>query len=410
MIEDPNSEFPAGDETGCQFPTGIDGQTCEQPIARSGAPGRPPRYCNNPEHTRAKAFAARRALERGGAGHTLAVEVAVPEHPVSDGRASFGALLARFEEAVAQAQRAAADQHNQLTAILERATQTVRTVSDPDAAGYEVEQIQRETSVLVAEAQTAQALAERSARDARKTAQAEIELRAQADEAADEAIRELAAVRADTAETIARITTETDTVVAEHQQRAEAAAASEATARRELDQVRADAERAVAAAHAEAEQHKRDTDAETERILAQHDADMHRQIDQSTAQAAQQVEAAQAEAAAQVKEAQDQLAAVNAARIRAQADQDGAERRAGDDRSALERLRAQYEQQRSDHHDELAELRAEIRQERDEIRRERTTHAEQLAALLTTIQQQTNDHTDTEPGTAQPGRRRPKED
>ncbi|HZD15012.1 MAG TPA: hypothetical protein VE196_07770, partial [Pseudonocardiaceae bacterium] len=130
-----------GVDEACQFPTGPGGATCGRPIERSGAPGRPSRYCELPEHTRATAFAARRALERGGADvgtvATAVGEVVAPERPVSDGRASFGALLARFEETAGHAQRAAAEQQAQLAAILERATAVVRTVADPDAAGYE---------------------------------------------------------------------------------------------------------------------------------------------------------------------------------------------------------------------------------------------------------------------------------
>jgi hypothetical protein len=55
-----------------------------------------------------------RARERAGAGgggvEPAADEVVVAERPVSDGRASFGALLARFEETAGQAQRVAAEQ------------------------------------------------------------------------------------------------------------------------------------------------------------------------------------------------------------------------------------------------------------------------------------------------------------
>jgi hypothetical protein len=48
------------------------------------------------------------------------VEDQVPEHPVTDGRVSFGALLARFEQS-----------GTQLAAILDRAIEVARTVSDP---------------------------------------------------------------------------------------------------------------------------------------------------------------------------------------------------------------------------------------------------------------------------------------
>ncbi|WP_219419926.1 hypothetical protein [Pseudonocardia nigra] len=105
---------------------------------------------------------------------------------MTDGRASFGVLLARFEDTAGQTQRALAEQQAQLTAILERAAEVARTVADPEAAAYEVEQVQRETGVRIAEAQSAQASAERDAREARRRAEQKAELRAQADEAAEE--------------------------------------------------------------------------------------------------------------------------------------------------------------------------------------------------------------------------------
>lgn len=240
-----------------QFPTGPNGEMCGDQIARSGAPGRPSRYCENSEHTRAKSFAARRAFERvpvGGLPAQPRVEPVVSERPVTDGRTSLGALLSQFEDTAARAQQAAADQQARLGAILERAIEVIRTVSDPDAAGYEVEQIQRETSVKVAEAQTVQAQAEQEARTAKKKADREAELRAQADQAAEQALREVDAMRAKTAETIARITDETETTIAEHQERTERAAA-----RKELERVRTEAAEAVTAAHADAERHKRRT-------------------------------------------------------------------------------------------------------------------------------------------------------
>jgi hypothetical protein len=65
---------------------------------------------------------------------------------VTDGRVSFGALLTRFEQS-----------GTQLATILDRAIEVVRTVSDPDAASYEVEQIQRQAAIQIAEAQRLQA-------------------------------------------------------------------------------------------------------------------------------------------------------------------------------------------------------------------------------------------------------------
>ncbi|MGH3530292.1 MAG: hypothetical protein ACRDQ6_23805, partial [Pseudonocardiaceae bacterium] len=286
MSEQKNAESVTGDDAaGCQFPAGPDGQVCGEAIGRSGAPGRPSRYCENPEHTRAKAFAARRSIERAVAGgfaaeQAMQRDVVVPERPVTDGRSSFGALLSRFEEAVQHARQGAAEQQAQLAAILERATEVVRTVSDPDAAGYEVEQIQREASVKVAEAQTAQAAAERDARDARKNLEREAELRAQADEAAEEALQELDTVRTETIE--------------------------------ELDRVRAETAEAITAAQDAAEAHRRETIVERDRVLAEREADMRRQIEQAKTEAAEQIADARAEAQEQAQAAQRTVEEVKA--------------------------------------------------------------------------------------------------
>ena len=63
------------------------------------------------------------------------------------------------------AKRAVPDVQAELTAILERATEIARTIADPDAASYEVEQIQRDADVRISEAESAQAAAERDAAD-----------------------------------------------------------------------------------------------------------------------------------------------------------------------------------------------------------------------------------------------------
>jgi colicin import membrane protein len=179
------------------FPTGPDGQVCGRPIVADGKPaGRRSSYCDNPDHTRGKAFAVRRKYELAAArGHTSSqhevtqVEHAVPEHPVTDGRTSLAALLARFE-----------DSGTQLATILNRVIEVVSTVSDPDAASYEVEQIQRQAAIQIAQAQRAQAAAQHDASNARKQAAHEAEQRAQADEAAEHAFRQVHQMQSELAE------------------------------------------------------------------------------------------------------------------------------------------------------------------------------------------------------------------
>jgi colicin import membrane protein len=185
------------DADGCVFPTGPDGEVCSRPVAKNGKPvgGRRPLYCDDPDHTRGKAFAVRRRYELAAARgqsngqRVVQVELAVSERPVTDGRVSLGALVARFEESSAQ-----------LATILERAVEVVRTVSDPDAAGYEVEQTQREAAIQVAQAQGSQAAAEQEARAARQQGAREAELRAQAEKAAEHALRDVEQMTGELAE------------------------------------------------------------------------------------------------------------------------------------------------------------------------------------------------------------------
>jgi colicin import membrane protein len=384
------SRTAAGGGGECQFPTGPGGRTCGRPIERSGAPGRPSLYCNLPGHTRAKAFAARRAFHLvtvGDGGDGPAEEdVAVPQWPVSDGRASFGALLAQFGDVAEQTRQALDEQQRQLTAILERASEVARTVADPEAAAYEVDQVQREAGVRIAEAQGAQAAAEHDAGEQRRRAEQEAEQRAQADQAAEEALVEVEAVRAETTETIARITAETDALVTEAQQRAELAAAGEHGAREELERVRAEAAEQIAAAEHAAEQHRARAEAERDRVLAEHAQAAREEIEQARAGAAEQVaaaehaaETARRDAATQVLIAQQRAAEATSAVDRAEAAQAAAERRATEDRATAERLRTELEQARTDHHDELAEQRREAAAERAALRREAT---EQMTAVL----------------------------
>jgi len=134
MSEEPQtSESVTVQDAGCQFPTGPGGQVCGRAVVRSGAPSRPSSYCDRDGHTRAKAFAARRRFELAAAREPgeqpgTDAEDTATERPVTDGRASFGVLLARFEDTVGQTQRAAAEQATQLeqTALAELANVQAR--------------------------------------------------------------------------------------------------------------------------------------------------------------------------------------------------------------------------------------------------------------------------------------------
>jgi colicin import membrane protein len=400
---------------GCQFPTGP-GMSCGRPIERSGLPGAPSRYCELPGHNRAKAFAARRAFQlaatgMAGPGGPVGEQDVVPMRPVTDGRTSFGVLLAQFGDIAAQTQQALDAQQRQLGAILDRAAEVARTVADPEAAAYEVDQVQRETGVRIAEAQGAQAAAERDAREQRRRAETEAEQRAQADDAAEQALREVETVRAQTAETIARITADTDAAVAEQQARADRAVAAETAAREELDRVRAQAAEQVAAAHAAAEQHRSDVEAERDRVLAEQAAEMRREIEQvrtdadaRVAVAEQAAEQVRNQARTEVLAAQQQAAEAGSTQTRAEADRAAAERRASEDRATLERVRAELEQLRTDHHDELVAARREAAEERAALRREA---GEQLTAVLARFDTASGADTASPPAPARRGHPKP---
>ncbi len=382
---------------GCQFPTGPGGTTCGRPIERSGTPGpgRPALYCDLEGHTRAKAFTARRALERatvGGAGTVFAGEDERIDsaHPVTVGQERFGALLQLFGEVADQAQRTVAVQQTQLAALLAEASEVARTVVDPDAASYEVEQVQRETGMKLAEAQGARAAAEREARDQRRRADTEAELRAQADDAAEQALAELEAVRTQTAEAIARISEEAEERVAGYQQAAQLAETQRSDAEERLQLGLTEAQVQIAQAHAAAERHREEVEAQRDRVLAERAAEAQQQIEdgrreagERVAQAEQAADTARREASTQVLEVRRQLTEATTAHIRAEAERAAAERRAAEERATATQLRMEIEQLRGQHHDEIVAARREAAEERAALRREAT---EQLTAILARIE------------------------
>jgi DNA repair exonuclease SbcCD ATPase subunit len=348
------------------------------------------KYCDLPGHTRAKAFAARREFERGspgGSGRPVDQQV-VADRPVSYGRASFEALLSRFEQV--------ADEHrDQLGVIVAEAEALIRTVSDADAVAFEVEEAHRAAEIRIGQAQTAQAAAERAAGAARREAAAALEDKAQADAAAEETLAELEAVRTQTADQLAQ-----------YQADAEHAQADQRATRAELEEVRAAAAKTIAEARDAAEQHKRETIAERDRVLA----DMRQQIEQARADAhvqvtamQDQVNAVQAEAEQQLRTQRGELADATSAATRAQAEQAAAERAAELDRAAVAQLRLQLDTERADHHREITETRREAHDERAALTR---AHAEQLTAVLATIGQTTGRATDTPPKAPEPQARR----
>lgn len=354
MSEQPLSGQMVGDEdTRCQFPTGP-GSVCGRLVARSGAPGRPVKYCDLPGHTRAKAYAARHDPRHGITGVGRAIDEAAEaplDRPISYGRASFEALLVRFEQV-------AADHHRQLGVIVAEAEAILATAGDADAAGYEVAEAHRAADIRVAQAEADRAAAERIATTARKEAASAAEAQAQADAATEKALNELDRVQTQTAEQIAA-----------YQAATEQAQAGELAARTELKEVRTEATRAAARAQAATEE----LTATHERILTERTADMRRQIEQVSANAQEQIKAMR-----------DELAAATSATARAEAERAASAQTAERERATVTQLRAQLDTERGDHLHQLTEARREAHDERVALTH---THSEQLAAIIAAIGQ-----------------------
>ena len=101
-----NGDMKSGEQLdGCMFPTGPNGQVCGRPIAVNGKNvGARRLYCDNPDHTRIKAYAVRQRYGLAPARSQTTndqdathVDQGMPEHPLTDGRVSLAALLVRSD-------------------------------------------------------------------------------------------------------------------------------------------------------------------------------------------------------------------------------------------------------------------------------------------------------------------------
>src|SRR6266508_1848369 len=150
---------------------------CERAAQASTGPGRPPEYCEDPEHTALKAWRARHATGRA--------EQQQPDdlgRPVSMAAARGSALRDELVRTVTQMQ-------DQLTRVMA----DMRTLGDPDAAAAQIETVTVEATQRIASSDAARVAAETAARQARELAE-------QADTAAAELDAQLQQARADLAE------------------------------------------------------------------------------------------------------------------------------------------------------------------------------------------------------------------
>lgn len=129
----------------CKFPG------CTRPAEpATGEPGRPVEYCDDPQHTAARAWQAR---QRGRSQRGVVQEDM--GRPVSMATARAGVLRDELVQAF-----------QQLQDLLSRTVETLQDMTDPDAAAAQLETASAEAAARVAEAEVAQRHAESSARDA----------------------------------------------------------------------------------------------------------------------------------------------------------------------------------------------------------------------------------------------------
>jgi colicin import membrane protein len=157
-----NSVLPlaADQAVTCKYPG------CEDAPAPADGSGRPPGYCRNPDHTALKAWRERQRLAARKTGTT--VSEAETEQPVTMARASAMEMLREM--------RTLADK---MTGIAERVRDCAETIGDPAAAEAEMEAGRAAAEERAAVAEAARAEADR------RTASTS-QLRALADEAAEE--------------------------------------------------------------------------------------------------------------------------------------------------------------------------------------------------------------------------------
>ncbi len=151
----------------CRFPG------CTRPAGEGDGRGRPPAYCDDPGHTRAAAYRARRDAEAEG-GVTGAATV---EEPVTFARVRAGLLVERVEAAVAA-----------LSTMTAEVVAELRTLGDVEAVEVELESVSASAEQRAAEARAVAAEAEARRRRAEAAAVEAEQLRAEAEAAAEESL------------------------------------------------------------------------------------------------------------------------------------------------------------------------------------------------------------------------------
>src|SRR5882762_1494983 len=210
----------------CKYPG------CDQPARQAPKTGRPPGYCDNPEHTGVTAWRERKRLAAAERGMTTSE--AETEQPVTMARVTGAELLRQMRELAST-----------MTTTADRLTEAVATIGDTGAAEAEVESVRAAAERRAATAEDERAAAERRAVDADQ-------LRAVADEAAEQMSEHLAAEQARAREAHDHLAAATAAHAAELERIRAEALARITIAEEERDatitRARADADAAVSAA------------------------------------------------------------------------------------------------------------------------------------------------------------------
>ena len=150
----------------CRYPG------CERPAVppEGGAPGRPPGYCDDPDHTRASAWRARHTEQAAAAGRAAPEDLG---RPVTMAKARAETIAAQVGSQV-----------RELTTALGQVVDELRTLGDPDAAAAQIETVTAEADQRIAESVARSARAEQDRRVAEQQ-------REEADAAAEEALQQL---------------------------------------------------------------------------------------------------------------------------------------------------------------------------------------------------------------------------
>ncbi|MFE7194481.1 hypothetical protein [Kitasatospora sp. NPDC057595] len=197
-----------------------------------GASGRPPGFCDNPDHTKASAHRRRTELRAQAARSAAEAPADDPERPVEMSEIRGRDLLREAGRLLAQQQRTSTEQAGVFAALLEQ----LQTLGDPEAVSV---QIEAERATHAAELAHAHAELARVQQEHAELAAQKEEAEAAAEEAiaggalwlmvAANALHREASVRAEAAERIAAAHAEAAATVEQVQEEAAAVRAEAAT-------------------------------------------------------------------------------------------------------------------------------------------------------------------------------------